>query len=120
MIYTHTATAIVAAVLAATGAWKVQNWRFAAQEHAREARAAQVQRQQAEGADKAAEVHEVQKEKIRVEYQQIFTEVERVVEKPVYRNVCLDGLRQLERAIGAAGSAPGKPAPAVPEPDAAR
>ena len=32
MIYTHAATALLAAVVAATGAWKVQEWRYGAKE----------------------------------------------------------------------------------------
>lgn len=35
MIYTHAAAAILAAVVAATGTWKVQNWRYEAKEKAR-------------------------------------------------------------------------------------
>lgn len=34
MIYTHAAAALVAAAVAATGAWQVQNWRYAAKEKA--------------------------------------------------------------------------------------
>lgn len=35
MIYTYAATAFIAAALAATGAWKVQQWRFDAKEKER-------------------------------------------------------------------------------------
>ena len=35
MIYTHVAAAILAAAIAATGAWKVQQWRFDAKEKER-------------------------------------------------------------------------------------
>lgn len=35
MIYTHVAAAILAAAIAATGAWKIQNWRFDAKEKER-------------------------------------------------------------------------------------
>ena len=35
MIYTHAAAAILAAVVAATGTWKVQQWRFDAKEKER-------------------------------------------------------------------------------------
>lgn len=34
MIYTHAAAALIAASIAATGAWQVQNWRFDAKEKA--------------------------------------------------------------------------------------
>ena len=32
MIYTHAIAALIAAAIAATGAWQVQNWRFDARE----------------------------------------------------------------------------------------
>lgn len=35
MIYTHAAAAILAGAIAATGAWKIQNWRFDAKEKER-------------------------------------------------------------------------------------
>ena len=34
MIYTHAAAALIAASIAATGAWQIQNWRFDAKEKA--------------------------------------------------------------------------------------
>lgn len=36
MIYTHAVAAVVAASIAATGAWQVQNWRYGAKEKDRE------------------------------------------------------------------------------------
>ena len=36
MIYTHAAAALIAASIAATGAWQVQNWRYGAKETERE------------------------------------------------------------------------------------
>lgn len=36
MIYTHAAAALIAASIAATGAWQIQNWRFDAKETERE------------------------------------------------------------------------------------
>ena len=44
MIYTHAAAALIAASIAATGAWQIQNWRFDAKEKAHaEQKLAQVQ-----------------------------------------------------------------------------
>lgn len=62
-------------------------------------------------AQKAAEKKETGDQKARVVYRKITQEVERVVEKPVYRNVCLDddGLRYARDAIGGKITDPAKP-----------
>lgn len=71
--------------------------------------------------DGAAQGHERDKERMRVQFVTITEEVERVVEKPIYRDVCLDddGLRILRRAIDGSEAA-SEPAPALPGPDSAR
>lgn len=71
--------------------------------------------------DVAAVGHEADKAKIRTEFLTITEEVERVVEKPVYRNICFDadGLRLIAAATGRSEGA-GEPAPAVPGPGAAK
>ena len=60
---------------------------------------------------KAAEKKEVGDQEAKVIYRKITQEVERVVEKPVYRNVCLDpdGLRIARDAIRGEVSDPAKP-----------
>jgi hypothetical protein len=115
VIYTHAIAALVALVIGTTGAWKVQSWRFAATEAARLEHEAEVRRFQARQADTAAGGHEADRVQIQTEFKTIFSEVERVVEKPIYRDVCFDsdGLRLLESATRG-GAATGKPAPAVP------
>lgn len=115
MIYTHAIAALVALVMGFTGAWKVQSWRFAAAEVARVEHEAEVRRLQARQADTAAGGHEGDRAQIKTEFQTIFSEVERVVEKPVYRDLCLDadGLRLIESATRG-GAATGQPAPALP------
>lgn len=122
MIYTHAAVALLAAVLAFGGAWRVQEWRW----HAKVAEGIEAQRENERiarrAADGAAAAHEGDREKIRTEFQTVFQEVERVVEKPVYRDVCIDadGLRIIAGAIAGNRSAAGEPARAVPGPDGAR
>lgn len=66
-------------------------------------------------ADKAAAGHERDKEQIRTEFLTITQEVEHVVEKPVYRDMCFDddGLRLIGAAIGRRPAA-SEPAPALP------
>ena len=67
--------------------------------------------------DTAAVKHEQFKTRIEVREVQVLKEVDRVVEKPVYSNVCVDddGLRIIAADI-AARHAPSQPAPAVPAP----
>lgn len=115
MIYTHAIAALIALVIGASGAWKVQEWHFAANEAARLEHEAEVRRLQARQADTAATGYEADRVQIKTEIQTILQEVERVVEKPIYRDVCLDadGLRILESATRG-GAATGKPAPALP------
>lgn len=79
---------------------------------------ARVQILRADKADQAAARHETAKADIQVIYETIEKEVRHVVEKPVYRNICLDddGLRVLAAAIAAGDNPPGKPATAVSSP----
>ena len=116
MIWTHAAAALLAAAMAATGAWKVQGWRFDAREKTRIEAEARDAARKVEHADTAAATHEVFKERERVVYQVITETVDRIVERPVYRNVCFDadGLRALGDAIHGRASDTGQPAPAVP------
>lgn len=71
-----------------------------------------TERLQRQNTDTAAEIHEGDKTKLRVVYRTITEEVERVIEKPVYRDVCLDddGLRILRSAVAGANGAAGEPA----------
>lgn len=66
-------------------------------------------------ADKAAVGHERDKTQIQTEFLTITQEVERVVEKPIYRDICFDddGLRIIGAAIGRRAAA-SEPAAAVP------
>lgn len=105
----------------ALGAWKVQDWRFKAAETERKDQEQETQRLRARVADKASESHEQAKVQIRTEFQTIYQDVQHVIEKPIYRNVCFDddGMRQLSRAIGAQ-QATGESAPVVRSPDPAQ
>jgi hypothetical protein len=79
---------------------------------------ARVQILRADKADQAAERHEKAKASIEIRYQTIEKEVQHVVEKPVYRNVCLDGdgLRVLRAALAGPADAASQPARAVSGP----
>lgn len=115
MIYTHAAAALLALAVGLAGGWKVQGWRWDAAERSRLEAEAEVQRMRARVALVASSGHEADRVKIRTEFQTIYSEVERVVEKPVYRNVCLDadGLRLIAGAVrgGAAAGESGDPVP---------
>ncbi len=115
------AALLVGLALGGAGAWTVQGWRWRAadaerMELEREARLALERR-----ADAAAQQLEQAREGIRAQQRVITREVERVVESPVYRDVCLDadGLQLVAKAAGAAASA-GQPSPAVPAADPTR
>lgn len=102
MIWTHVAAALVAAALAFAGAWQTQEWRYGAKEAERLEAVAENKRMNERAADQGAAGHEADKAKIRTQFITITKEAEHVIlEKPVYRNVCLDddGLRILARAI---------------------
>jgi hypothetical protein len=114
----HLIVGAVAAAVAFGGGWTAHGWRRDAAELKRQEDASELARLRARTADTAASTHEVFKENERVVYQVITETVDRIVERPVYRNVCLDadGLRALGDAIHGRASDPGKPAPAVPGP----
>lgn len=106
--------ALVGALLLAVGAFfcgrhvgyvECENDRMKTAQAAQEKREKQIGQAQADDA-KAAEA-DVQRETI---IREITREVPRIIDRPVYRNVCVDadGLRILERAVEAAnGGAPG-------------
>lgn len=112
---------LILAAVAAGSFWAGDEWRsgIVAQRDLKTSRDnARVQILRADRADQAAERHEVAKAAIEVRYQTIEKEVQHVVEKPVYRNVCLDddGLRVLSDAIGTPARAASQPARSVSAP----
>lgn len=117
----YVGVAVLAGALGLAGGWRVQSWRWAAADAERIAAQAESDRLAREAADRVAVGFEAKREAIRVEQRVITREVDRVVEVPLYRNVCLDdaGLRVVAAAAGAASSA-GEPGPAVPASGAAR
>jgi len=115
MVYTHLAAALVAGAIAFAGGWKVQQWRWDSAELARVERERESQRMRERAAAGASERFEQQRETVRVIYEAIDKGTREIVERPVYRNVCLDddGLRQLNAAIERTGH-PGEPQGPVP------
>lgn len=89
----------------------------AAQQKAAEQYAARVQ-----AYNQLADEYETAKAKRGVVYETITKTVDKLVDRPVYRNVCIDddGLRQINAALaGHPAADPGEPAAAVPGADAA-
>lgn len=121
MIYTHLAVALFAAIVAGGAAWNVRGWKADSEQAAivKGLHAAVLAKQAA--ADKAATQFEVDRARLTRERHVITQEVDRVVERPIYRDgVCLDadGLRLVAAAAAGAASA-GEPTPAVPAASAA-
>lgn len=84
-------------------------------EQARQLNQRAAERLRRQNSNTAAAVHEADKVEIRTVFKTITEEVERVVEKPVYRDVCLDadGLRVIQSAIDRANGTAGQPGHAV-------
>jgi hypothetical protein len=98
------------------GAWKVQGWRQAALEHARQAQQQRDTQKRIDRVQEAAAGHEQFKAEEEIRYVTVTKVVTKLVDRPVYRNVCLDddGRRMLnDYATGAVPGA-GEPAAAVP------
>lgn len=116
MIYTHAAAVVLGLALGFAGAWQVQVWRWRAADADRLEQQQQARRAQEQQADAAGVRFEQGREAIRAQQRVITREVERVVESPVYRDVCLDpdGLRLVAATAAGAASGAGEPAPAVP------
>lgn len=116
MISSHLIVALLAAAISATGAWKVQTWRFDSIEAARIDQEAEVKRMNSHGAQLASSGHEADREKIRTEFVTITETVEKIVKEPIYLNVCFDddGMRALSAAVSGNRPAASKLGPAVP------
>ena len=86
-------------------------------EQARQVNQRATERLQRQNSNTAAVAHESDKVRIETEYRDVIKEVQRVVEKPVYRNVCLDpdGLSVIGDALARAYNDPGEPGNAVPK-----
>ena len=117
VIYTYVAVALISGACAATAAWQVQGWRHDSIEHARQVNQRATERLQRQNSNTAAVAHESDKVRIETEYRDVIKEVQRVVEKPVYRNVCFDpdGLSVIGDALARAYNDPGEPGNAVPK-----
>lgn len=120
-----TLTAIaISAVLAGTAgfgaAWQVQAWRHDAAELERITDAQEITRENASLASRSSTTFEKARTKNETRTRTITIEVEKIIDRPVYRSVCLDtdGLQLVAAAIARRTPA-SQPGVAVPGPAAA-
>lgn len=97
--------------------WTVRDWRADAEEAARGRAAALQLEGQQRGIQAASGRYQAGNESAGMRERTVLKEVERVVEKPVYREQCLDdgGMRILTDDIDASNTVRGL-GPALPEP----
>lgn len=114
MLYTYAGIALASLALGFLGGWKTEAWRHdAAQLDAQRAATAKFKRDE-KRVDVAAVGHEEFKAKEEIVYVDRVRIVTKLVDRPVYRNQCIDddGVRLLNDAIAGRPTA-GEPAPAV-------
>lgn len=119
MIYTHLAAALAGAAIAFAGAWQIQAWRADSAELKRTQAAKTEFLKREKEAYAPSVAHEQFKQRERVVYEVITETVDKIIERPVYRNVCIDpdGLRSLNAAVRGSADDPSQPRPAVPVAD---
>lgn len=103
------ATLLVGVAAGSWGAWQVQNWRQNTIELQRIQRAAKDTARNVEIQDRATGTYVQEQANAKTIYQRITVEVDKIVERPVYRDQCFDadGLRQLGAAIAGRDAEPG-------------
>jgi hypothetical protein len=116
-------TLITAAVATATGfgaAWQVQAWRMDAAELERVTAAANARSENERLAHRAATKFETDRSTNATRTRTITVEVEKIIDRPVYRNICIDadGLQLIAAAIARRDPA-SQPGHALPGPAAA-
>ncbi len=116
MLYMHAAAALAGLAIGLVGAWNVQNWRHDSAQLKQIERAAKDTFRNVERQDAAVGDFTKERENAKVIYQQITVEVDKIVDRPVYRNQCLDadGLRQLGAAVDGAHVEPSPVQPLPP------
>lgn len=110
------AVALAAFMAGGAGAWNVQAWRFEAEKARAVQRAARDLARAVEVQDRAVSAYIAQRQTAASRTEKVIRYVDKIVERPVYRNVCLDadGLRALRATIDGAEAGP-EPGPAVPD-----
>lgn len=93
--------AAVSAIIAFGSAWQIQDWRFEAKEKERLEQMQEAKKMREKQISTASAAYEKKKEVTRVKYVTITQEVEKLVDRPIYKNVCLDadGIKAINEGI---------------------
>lgn len=109
------AASAIAAALAFGAAWQIQTWRSDAAELERVTATQEITRENERLANRAATGFEKDRTQNEIRTRTITIEVDKIIDRPVYRNVCLDadGLQLIAAAIERRDTAsqPGQPLP---------
>lgn len=121
MIYIYAGILAAGVAIGSAGAWKVQNWRADAADKQRLETQAEDRRMREKAAGDSATSFEQDRVTNEARSRTVTVTVEKIVERPVYRNICLDddGLRAINDQIRRAAN-PGEPSSPVPRPAASR
>ena len=90
LLYTHVAAGLIGAAVAAASVWQVQAWRFDSKEKQRMEAEAEIRRMNEKRTTIAAEGLEKDKREIEIRYRTVTKTVTEFVDRPVYKNICLD------------------------------
>jgi uncharacterized protein YcfJ len=103
------ATLLAGVVLGGWAGWQVQDWRHGRQDAERIERQARDTLRNIERGQQAADTYTTGEGNAQPARKEIVRTVEKIVTRPVYRNVCLDsdGLQQLRAAIATGAPASG-------------
>ena len=117
MIYTHVAAAAVALAVGFAGGWKTQGWRWDAADKQRLEQEAKDLHRMTERAHASSGAYEAKKVANEIRYRTVTVTLEKIIDRPVYLNQCLDddGLRALNQQITRAAD-PGQPSIKLPKP----
>lgn len=93
--------AAIAALLAFGSAWKVQSWRFDAREKERLEQEHEAIKMREKTVTTASTNYEKKKEATRIKYVTVVETIEKIVDRPVYKNICIDedGLKTINEGI---------------------
>ena len=121
MLYAYVAVGLAGLAAGFSGAWQVQAWRYDSAQLKQSERSARDTFRNVERQDTAVGDYTKDQANAKVIYQRIVVEVDRIVERPVFRQQCMDadGLRILNSAIDGADAQPG-PVQPVPTSTPAR
>jgi hypothetical protein len=114
-------SATIAAAIGFGAAWQMQAWRYDSAELERVTAAADIRREDERLANRAATKFEADRSINATRTRTITVKVEKIVDRPVYRNICIDvdGLQLIATAIARSDIA-SKPGHALPGPAAAK